>query len=133
MRRVGLVVAVLALAGCGGAGKHPAASKPPHLPRALARAWAAEADTVARALAAGDGCGALRQATRLRSDVVLALNRHQVPVRFQATLTSAVDELSNRIVCNPPQPTDESPPPPGDGHHHDHGPGHGHGHGKGDH
>ena len=132
MRRVIATIAVLALAGCGGAPKRAAPPpKPPHLPRALARAWAAQANAVAQALAAGDGCSAQQRANELRDEVVQAVNRRQVPARFQETLGAAVNDLPGRIACDPAPPA-SSPQPHPPPEHHDHGdePGHGHGHGK---
>lgn len=115
----------LALAGCGGATKRPpAVAKPPHLPRALAHALAAQANAVAEALAQTDGCTALRNATDLEQAVTQAVAAHQVPARLQATLTAAVEQLPGRITCNP------APPP--EKHHHPKPP-KPHDHGKGDH
>jgi hypothetical protein len=127
-----MVLAVLALAGCGGTHEQAAPPKPPHLPRALARSWAAQADAVAQSLAAGDGCGAQQRANQLRDEVVQAVNGHRIPARLQETLTAAVNDLPARITCNPAPPTPQPQPPPP----HDHGHGKDHGkhkdHGKGD-
>lgn len=124
-----LALAVLALSGCGAAHKPPAAvAKPPHIPRALAHIWAVQADAVAQALAAGDGCTALAHANELRAAVTSSEVR--VPIRLRATLTSVVDALPGRITCNPapppaPQKHEDHPKPPKDhGPHHDHGHGH---------
>ena len=127
----GALLAVLVLAGCGGAARPPAAAKPPHIPRVLARAWATEASSVAQALAAGDGCTALHQATALRDSVAEAHAR--VPVRLRTQLAAVVEQLPGRITCNPPapaapvvqRPTPHPPHPPW--HDHWHGRGHGHG------
>ncbi|MHB8468493.1 MAG: hypothetical protein ACYDCH_01880 [Gaiellaceae bacterium] len=103
MRRTALPIAAVALlAGCGGRAAVPTpAAKPPHLPTALAQRWASEASSVASALAAGDGCTAQRAATALRSEIVAAVNAHQVPLRYQATLVGTANELPARIACNP--------------------------------
>src|SRR5207248_408729 len=69
VRRAAALVVALALAGCDGTA-HRATSKPPRLPRDLAQAWAAQAGSVADALAAGDGCTALQRADDLRGAVV---------------------------------------------------------------
>jgi hypothetical protein len=90
------------------------------LPRALAQAWSTQADSVASALAADDGCTALRDAEQLRTEVAQALQ--QVPARLRAQLTAAVGELPGRITCNP------APPPAP----HDNGKGKGHGKHKGE-
>ena len=129
----GALLAVLVLAGCGGAARPQAAAKPPHIPRGLARAWATEASSVAQALAAGDGCTALRQATALRDSVVQAHAR--VPARLRAPLAAVVEQLPARITCNPPapaapvvqRPTPQPPHPHPPRHDHWHGRGHGHG------
>jgi len=125
-----LGLAVLALSGCGGSQQPPAVvAKPPHIPRALAHTWAAQANAVAQALAAGDGCTALAHANELRAAVTSSESR--VPLRLRATLTSVVAALPGRITCNPAP----SPPPPPQKHDKgakDHGP-HGHGHGNEDH
>lgn len=144
----GALLAVLVLAGCGGAAHPPKAAKPPHIPRVLAQAWETEASSVARALAAGDGCTALHQATALRNSVARAHAR--VPARLRAPLATVVEQLPGRITCNPPAPAPaapvvQSPPqppqhpihpaqhpphpphPPQHGHPHDRGRGHDHG------
>jgi len=129
----GALLAVLALAGCGGAAHPPAAAKPPHIPRALAQAWETQASSVAQALAAGDGCTALHQATALRDSVAQAHAR--LPARLRAPLDAVVEQLPGRITCNPPAPAApvvQPPPRPAHPfpHHHDHGHGHGPGPGR---
>jgi hypothetical protein len=96
------VLAALALAGCGSGAKH-AASKPPRLPRALAQVWAQQADGVAGALAAGDGCTAQQLAGTLRAEIVQAVNARQVPRAFQESLLATASDLTGRITCNPPE------------------------------
>ena len=137
-----LAAAALVLAGCGGGGGGGATRAdpvPPRLPRALAQTWAQQADAVAAALAAGDGCTAERLAGRLRAEVAGATGR--APRRLLAPVESAVDELAGRITCTPPPapvttqetPTQEEPkhekpkhedhpkpPPPKKPHEHDH-------------
>ena len=120
MRRGALLLAVLALAGCGGRAAAPPPKPPPKLPAALARFWASEAQTVASSLAAGDGCTAKQAAMLLRTSVVQAIDARRVPARYQETLLATVNALPQRIGCAPP-PADQAPPP---GH------GHGHGHDK---
>jgi hypothetical protein len=119
------LLAMLALAGCGGGSpKPPAVAKPPRLPHALAHAWASESSAVAQALAAGDGCTALAHAQTLQQEVDASAG--QIPPRLLAALKPMVDALPGRITCNPPppapEPKHEKPPKP------DHGHGHGHGH-----
>jgi hypothetical protein len=126
------VVAVLLLAGCGGA--HRTAPRVPKLPHALASAWRAQANGVAAALDAGDGCLAQQRAVALRASVIDAVQTRRLRPRFQETLVGAVNELATRITCVPPPPPAPPAPHKGHGHGDDH-PEHGnHGkHGKHDH
>jgi len=122
-----LLGATLLLAGCGGAAQPQA--RQPHLPRALATSWRAQADAVAAALAAGDGCTAKTRAAALQSSVIDAVNAHRVSPRFQETLMAAVGDLASRIGCTRPAPA-PAPVVHGRGRGHEHGK---HGkHGKGD-
>jgi hypothetical protein len=100
MRRAG-VLAVLLAAGCGSqtAEVRP---KQPHLPRALAASWARQADSVAAAIAAGDGCTAQSRALSLQHSVILAVNAGRIQRRFLEPLTSGVNELAARIACTAP-------------------------------
>ena len=82
------------------------------LPRVLAQSWKQQADSVAAALAARDGCAAQRLATALRTSVIAAVNARRVPQRFLDPLTSGVNELASQITCTPPT----APAPPGHGH-----------------
>jgi hypothetical protein len=123
VKRLAVAVAALALAGCGG-GTDSSPPKPPRLPRALAQSWARQADAVASALAAGDGCTAQQLAGELRTQVADAAGR--APRRLLAALTVAVDDLPNRITCTPPAPPkhEKPKPPKHEPHHepkHDHG------------
>jgi hypothetical protein len=122
-------VAVAALAGCGS--RQTAPPRQPHLPRALATAWRNAADSVAAALAAGDGCLAQQRAVTLRAHVIRAVNARRVGSAFQESLLAAVNDLSSRIRCTPPPapaPTPTPPPaPPEHGKHHGHGEHKGHG------
>jgi hypothetical protein len=124
------LLAVLLLAGCGGSAPPPRVAPPPHIPRALAQAWATQADAVAQSLAAGDGCTALAKADALRASV--ATSQARVPARLRVQLIAVVEQLPGRITCNPPP----APPPPKPRHEHPHPrphPHHGHGHDHGDH
>jgi len=99
VRRLALI-GVLALAGCGGSQARP--PRQPHLPRALAAQWRAQADAVAAALAVRDGCTAQARAVALRASVIDAINTQRVSPRFQETLLAAVQDLPQRIGCTPP-------------------------------
>ena len=95
MRRGSAALLVtLALAGCGGSAKPPAAAKPPLLPHALAQTLAMRANAVAQALERGDGCTALADATGLQNAVAQAIAAHEVPVRLQPTLSATADSLT---------------------------------------
>jgi hypothetical protein len=138
MKRAALATAAaLLLAGCGGT-SHKAGPPPtPRLPRALAHEWIREANAVAAALDARDGCTAEQHSAQLRSDVIDAVNAGRVPTRLLEPLTSAVNSLPGRITCTPPAPPAPATPAATHGvpkpKHEPHGPeqGHGHGHGKG--
>jgi hypothetical protein len=124
MRRLAALVVVAVLAGCGGATTRQPPPKRPQLPRTLAQGWARQADAVAAALAAGDGCLAQQRAVALQTAVIDAIDAHRVGARFEEPLQSAVNDLAGRITC-PPPPAPVTPPPP----QHQH-PGHGKGHGE---
>ena len=103
MTRAALAAALVALtaAGCGGGAKHIAAPATPKLPRALAQSWAQQADAIAAALAAGDGCTAEARAVALRMEVVQAVNARNIPRRYLEPLAGTVNDLPGRISCNP--------------------------------
>jgi hypothetical protein len=117
------LLAAIALAGCGGGARH-ATPPEPKLPRALAQSWKQQADSVATALAAGDGCTAQHLAASLRASVISAVNAHRVPRRFLDPLTSGVNELASQIACTPP-PAPAPAPAHGHGHKGKHGKGEG--------
>ena len=120
MRRAFALAAVsFALGGCGSQAAQQETPNPPRLPRALASSWARQANAVATALAAGDGCTAQTRAAELQRQVVTAVNAHEIPARLLEPLSSGVNDLAVRITCTPPPP-----PQP------EHGKGHGKGHGK---
>ncbi len=98
-RAVVATLAVLAAAGCGGA--RQAAAPEPKLPRALAQSWAQQADAVAASIDAGDGCTAQLRAVGLQTQVVQAVDGHQVPRRFVEPLVAAANDLVARIACTP--------------------------------
>jgi hypothetical protein len=126
VRRALPVLATIALAGCGGGAERHTTPPQPKLPRALAQSWRQQADAVASALAAGDGCAAQQLASSLRTSVIEAVNAHRVPRRFLDPLTSGVNELVSQIVCTPAPAPAPTPAPPAHGH------GHKGKHGKGD-
>ncbi len=100
-RGILLAAAVLACAvasGCGSDAER-SAPPPPKLPFETAQRLATESDSVATALAAGDPCGALDAAERLRVDAIEAINMGRVPAAFREELLSAVNDLPSRIEC----------------------------------
>jgi hypothetical protein len=121
VRRALAFLAVLVLAGCGGTARHATPPQQPKLPRVLAQSWKQQADSVASALAAGDGCTAQRLSTALRNSVIAAVNARRVPRRFLDPLTSGVNELASQITCTPPP----APKPAKHGHKGKHGKGDG--------
>lgn len=134
MRRIGLLICLLALVGCGGGARHVTK----HIPHDLASSWAQRADAVSAAAASGDSCHAKALAGALESDVID--NSGRVPLRYRGALLDAVNRLARSLVCNPttvvrtvPGPPKPKPKPkPKPPHHgHDHGHGHGPGGGQG--
>ena len=95
-RAVAAFAAVMALAGCG---SHRSTPPAPPLPRALAHAWARQAEAIASALSASDPCTAHSLAAALQTQVVDAVNAHRVPARFQEPLVSGVNALVARSEC----------------------------------
>jgi hypothetical protein len=96
----------LLLAGCGGDGRRSPPA-PPRIPASVADRLAADADRVA----ATPGCAARVAAVELRGDVIAAISR--VPARYQEQLTSATNDLVDRIPpCAQPEEKKHEP-----GHH----------------
>jgi len=96
---------VAVLGGCGGSGDE---SAPPTLPRELASDLASRSDAIADSYAAGDVCGAARQADDLLGAVNAAIQEGGLPTEFREPLTATANELVNDINC----PEEESTPPP---------------------
>jgi hypothetical protein len=129
-----VALVALAVAGCGGTQQAASPRPVPKLPRALAQSFAQQADGVAAALEAGDGCTALQRAVTLRTQVVGAVNAHRVPRRYLEPLVSTANDLAGRITCTPPVVVvTRGGRQDGYGKHHGRGERHGHGrHGGGD-
>jgi Prokaryotic membrane lipoprotein lipid attachment site len=107
-RVVILAGAVAVLAGCGSQAAPPKQAEPPRLPRALAQAWAQEANAIAASLAANDGCAAQVSVLALQEEVVAAVNAHRIPKLLLEPLSSGVNDLVAQITCAPPlAPTDQ--------------------------
>jgi hypothetical protein len=94
------LAAVLCLAGCGSGPEHRAAPQP-RLPQPVAAALASRSDEVARALSAGDACGARNVALQLQGETIAAINAGRIPRAFQEQLGSTVGDLVSRIQCVP--------------------------------
>jgi hypothetical protein len=99
MTRIPLLALVVVLGGCGGS---PSVAPETTLPAPLAARLAEYADETARLAAAGDACGARKQALALQVATVAAINAHQVPGALQEPLQTSANNLVNRIVCAPP-------------------------------
>ena len=117
---VAALAAALCLSACGGAKQ--SAPPPPTFARPVASSLAAQSDSVATALAAGDSCRALALAQRLQQSTIGAINDGRVSPDLQEQLSSAVNALVARVKCVPPP---APAPPPED--RHDHGKHKGHG------
>lgn len=102
MRRL-LVLAGLGaiVAGCGSDATPPKPAQP-KLPRALAQAWAQQADAIAASLASNEGCTAQAQVVALQQGIVTAVNAHRIPPRLLEPLSSGVNDLAAQITCAPP-------------------------------
>jgi hypothetical protein len=111
MRALALAAVVFLLAGCGSS--HSTTPRRPTMPRPLAQSLRAQADGIAAALAAGDGCLAQQRAVALQTSAIAAVNTRRLPPRFQEPLIGSVNDLVSRITCIPP------PAPPAHGHHHE--------------
>ena len=126
MKRSALLTLAVLLAGCGGS---RTSAPEPRLPAPLAARLATYADETARLAAAGDACGARRQALALQHATVAAINAHRVPGPLQEPLQTSANDLVNRIACTPPpvQTTTTGPSGEGNGNGEKHGKGKGHG------
>jgi hypothetical protein len=112
-----LVVAALAVAGCGGGDDGDGARPRPAIEARLAADLAAQSDAVANALESGDVCTAAVRADELVAAVNDAVARGRVPRTFEDRLTSAAIGLQNEVNCPPPPAptTVEEPEDEGDG------------------
>ena len=81
----------------------------PKLPRALAHAWAQEANAIAASLAAGNGCDAQTRVAALQQEVMAAVNAHRIPRRLLEPLSSGINDLAAQVTCVPqPAPKEKS-------------------------
>ena len=106
---LGVVFLAAACGGERGAEEQPA----PKLPPALAQQLAAESDSDAQLLDAGDPCGAAERAAALQQRAIAALNTPRtVPDELKEDLGVAVADLVDRAQteCAAAQPPPAPPP-----------------------
>jgi hypothetical protein len=100
--RLSIALAALAVmlgaAGCGGASSSETQSS---IPESVAGRLAAQSDSIAAALEAGDDCGAAQQADDLRHAADKAISTGEVPAAYQGELEAAVTSLQNAVNCAP--------------------------------
>ena len=89
---------VLGAAGCGGASSSETQSS---IPESVAGRLAAQSESIAAALEAGDDCGAAQQADDLRHAADKAISTGQVPAAYQDELEAAVRSLQDAVNCAP--------------------------------
>jgi len=118
MRRLVLLAAVLALAGCGGGSE--ATPSEPAIPAPIAEDLAAQSEELADLLAEVRTCDAAHAADALNDSVERAAG--QIPDALEAELSAVVAELVDTVNC--PQPEEEEEDD-------ENGPGKGKGKGKG--
>jgi hypothetical protein len=106
---------VLALAACGGDDATQTGSQRA-IPGSVADRLAAMSDSIASSWAAGDECGAARQADELRHATDEAISSGAIPVSYRDELEAAVTNLQNTANCPapapPPAPDDKGEPKP---------------------
>jgi hypothetical protein len=104
VRRLLLLLGLLALAGCGGG---------PRVDRAVADKLANQADAIAKDVRAGDRCAARGHAAILQRQTIAAINAGRVPAVYQeplqARVNAIVDELG--LACLPAAAPQQTPPP----------------------
>jgi hypothetical protein len=122
---ISLVLAILALAGCGSSGGETTAVKRPTVPAATADHLAKLSNTVASDLDAGSTCEAAYAADQLQA----AIEEANLPTSMRSTVDDAAGRLVDQVNCPPPPTTteeDKKPkkpkePKPVEGDHHDEG------------
>lgn len=105
-----LLAILLAAAGCGGSGESSSA-----IPSSVASRLAAQSESIAAALDAGDECGAAKQADDLRHAADVATASGSIPVAYQGDLEAAVTNLQNTVNCPPPEEDSQGDEGPGNG------------------
>jgi hypothetical protein len=103
VRRVNVaaLVAVLALAGCGGSTRTATTGAAPRIPHALGTSLAARSDRIAVELQSGNGCAAEADAARLSAALDQASASGSIPRRLQAPDLNAIGQIQSKIVCHP--------------------------------
>jgi hypothetical protein len=97
-----LLVAALAVVGCGGGDDDAGAPPRPAIEPRLAADLAAQSDAVATALESGDICTAAVRADELVAAVNDAAARGRIPRALRDRLTTAAIGLQNEVNCPPP-------------------------------
>jgi len=134
MERMRLFIGVAALAvvlgavGCGSGSGSSQGDTTAAIPSSVASDLAAQSESIASALDAGDECGAAQQADDLRNAADEAIASGAIPTAYQSDLRTAVTSLQNLVNC--PSPEDDNQGDEGDKGD---GPGQGHGEAKGHH
>jgi hypothetical protein len=91
---------VLVTAGCG-SGSNPG-DTPAAIPSSVASDLAAQSESIADALDAGDECGAAHQADDLRHAADEAIAGGSIPAAYRSDLETAVTNLQTIVNCPPP-------------------------------
>jgi hypothetical protein len=87
----------LVLVSCGGA--TPTETQSAAIPRSVAERLAAQSESLAAALEAGDTCGAAQDAVDLRRKAEAAIGAGDIPAAYQNELAAAVTRLEQAISC----------------------------------
>ena len=109
MGRATLLAAAAVAAALAGCGDDEETAPPPQLPRQVSAALAAESESIAQSLEAGDECSALRQAQALRAHVGDAVSSGEVPPRLAVEMSEAAQSLADGIECEPAPPEPAEP------------------------
>jgi hypothetical protein len=72
------------------------------IPSSVANRLAAQSESIAAALDAGDECEAAQQADDLRHAADEAIAKGSIPAAYQSDLEAAVTSLQNTVNCPPP-------------------------------
>jgi len=90
---------VLGAVGCGSGSGSSQGDTTAAIPSSVASDLAAQSESIASALDAGDECGAAQQADDLRHAVEDAVAAGEIPAAYQDELEAAVENLQNTANC----------------------------------